>query len=102
MRGSVIAGASGGFLFGMSGMLGMLGDSDGEWFPRVPAYDDFPSFVDFLVVGTASAAVGTVALPVCRHWKSQKEQRRGRADDWWGWVKPLLVCQDEYAIEIRR
>tara|TARA_Y100001934_G_C11850149_1_gene539169 strand:- start:23 stop:607 length:585 start_codon:yes stop_codon:yes gene_type:complete len=99
MRGSIIAGASGGFLFGISGMLG---DSDGEWFPRVPVYDDSPSFVDFLVVGTASAAVGAVALPVYRHWKSQKEQRRGRADDWWGWGKPLLVGQDEYAIEIRR
>ncbi len=99
MRGSIIAGASGGFLFGISGMLG---DSDGEWFPRVPVYDDSPSFVDFLVVGTASAAVGAVALPVYRHWKSQKEQRRGRADDWWGWGKPLLIGQDEYAIKIRR
>lgn len=99
MRESIIAGASGGFLFGISGMLG---DSYGEWFPRVPVYGDSPSFVDFLVVGTVSAAVGAVALPVYRHWKSLQEQRRGRADDWRGWGQPLLIGQDEYTIEIKR
>ena len=99
MRGSIIAGASGGFLFGISGMLG---DSYGEWFPRVPVYDDSPSCVDFLVVGTVSAAVGAVALPVYRHWKSLQEQRHGRADDWRGWGQPLLIGQDEYTIEMKR
>ena len=64
MKGSIIAGASGGFLFGISCMLG---DSYGEWFPRVPVYDDSPSFMEFLIVGTVSAAVGAVALPVFRH-----------------------------------
>ena len=99
MRGSIIAGASGGFLFGISGMLG---DSYGEWFPRVPVYDDSPSFMEFLVVGTVSAAVGAVALPVFRHWKSLQEQHRGRDDDWRGWGQPLLIGQDEYVIEVRR
>ena len=99
MRGSIIAGASGGFLLGISGMLG---ESYEQWFPPTPVYDDSPSFVNFLVVGTVSAAVGSVALPVYRHWKNLQEQRRGRADDWWGWGQPLLVGQDEYAIEIRK
>ena len=79
-----------------------VSDSYGEWFPRVPVYGDSPSFVDFLVVGTVSAAVGAVALPVYRHWKSLQEQRRGRADDWRGWGQPLLIGQDEYTIEIKR
>ena len=99
MKGSIIAGASGGFLFGVSATLG---DSYGEWFPRVPVYDDSPSFMEFLIVGTVSAAVGAVALPVFRHWKSQQEQHRGGDDDWRGWGQPLLIGQDEYSIEIRR
>ena len=99
MRRSLIAGATGGFLLGVSGMLGEYHE---QWFPSAPVYDDSPSFVDFLVIGTVSAAVGSVALPVYRHWKILQEQRRGRADDWWGWGQPLLVGQDEHAIEIRR
>ena len=69
--------------------------------PRVPVYDYSLSFVDFLVVTTISVAVESVALPVYRHWKSLQKQRRGRADDWRSWRQPLLVDQDEYAIEIR-
>ena len=99
MRESTIAGATGGFLLGVSGMLGEYYE---QWFAPAPVYDDSPSFVDFLVIGTVSAAVGAVALPVYRNWKTLQEQRRGRADDWWGWGQPLLVGQDEYIIEIRR
>ena len=98
-RGSIIAGATGGFLFGVSSMLGEYYE---QWFPSVPVYDDPPSFVECLVAGTVSAAVGAVALPVYRHWKNQQGERRGKADDWWGWGQPLLVGQDEYAIEMRR
>ena len=62
VAGSIVAGACGGFLVGVSMVVGSYYEQGEE--------EDRPTAVDALVVGSIGAVVGAVGLPVYKKWKA--------------------------------
>ena len=90
---SIVAGASGGFLFALSLLI-----PDNHEFE----YDDSPTFVDFLVVGSIGVVVGAVGLPVYNKWKTWRAKDSKNTKVWRGWGQPLPIGEDDYTIRIKR
>ena len=94
VAGSIVAGACGGFLVGVSMVVGSYYEQGEE--------EDRPTAVDALVVGSIGAVVGAVGLPVYKKWKAWRAKGIKNTKIWLGWGQPLSIGEDEYTIRIRR
>jgi hypothetical protein len=93
VAGSIVAGACGGFLVGVTSLVESYYNDD---------EDAPPTAVDALVMGSVGAVVGAVGLPVYKKWKAWRAKGIKNTKIWSGWGQPLSIGEDEYTIRIKR
>ena len=93
VAGSIVAGACGGFLVGVTWLVESYYNDDG---------DHPPTAVDALVMGSIGAVVGAVGLPVYKKWKAWRAKGIKNTKIWSRWGQPLSIGEDEYTLRIKR